>query len=149
MVVVVPFLIVYAYIFNILYARGRDQVVTTKRAWVAPPLRPDVVARLHLRARSDEMQALREQVFVAPRYVSQSPSPRPIRSSPPRAPRAPRTNVPQSRVLSTLVALNMSPSTAEPRPYVHQCLSTPTRQSLTAESVSQGTPVSLSSYSYL
>ena len=66
------------------------------------------------------MQAFREQVSVAPRYVAQQPSPRSVRSSPTRAPRA---NVSQSRVLSALVGMNMGPPTTEARPYVRQRLS--------------------------
>lgn len=75
---------------------------------------------LVLRTRSDEMQALREQVSVASRYVSQQPPPHPVRSSPTRAPRA---NVPQSRVLNTLAAINMGASPAEARLCVRQRLS--------------------------
>jgi len=66
------------------------------------------------------MQALREQVSVAPRYVSQQPSPRPIRSSPKRAPRT--DVVSQSRVLSALAAMNMGASAYEVRPYVRRRL---------------------------
>ena len=117
-------------------------MVTTKRvwllrhsAWISFRRRNRDSSWPVFRAGSDEMQALREQVLVAPRYVSQPPSSLPLRSSPTRTPRA---NVSQSRVLSALAVMSVGASTAsstaatvEPRPYVHRPLSNPSTTALT------------------
>jgi len=82
-----------------------------------PPGFSDFRQWLILTTQREEMQAFREQVSVAPRYVAQQPSPRPVRSSPTRAPRA---NVSQSRVLSALAGMNMGAPPTEARPYVRR-----------------------------